>query len=96
MAVTNPDALAAIISDLGGIVIPHRTFRFELPLAQVREVVPKITELTGLRVEKVAERQDSGDVRSNDRTISIALELKHQREPDSYDRERNLMKAIVR
>jgi hypothetical protein len=95
MEVTNPDALAAIITDLGGTVISHR--RFELPLAKVRVVVPKINELTGLRVEKVSERQGPGDVTSNDRIVSIAmLELRRQPEPTEYESERNLMRAIVR
>ena len=42
---TDPNALAAIITGLGGIVIPGPTFRFDLPLSEVRTVIPKINEL---------------------------------------------------
>jgi hypothetical protein len=94
----NPEALAAIITGLGGTVIPGRVFRFDLPMASVREVVPKINQLTGLRVEKVAERQDTGDARSIDRVQGIAtLELRRKpQEPTDYDAERSLMAAIIR
>jgi hypothetical protein len=94
----NPEALAAIITGLGGTVIPGRTFRFDLPLSQVREAVPKINQATGLRVEKVSERQDTGDPSGPDRVQGIAtLELRRQpQEPTDYDSERNLMRAIVR
>jgi hypothetical protein len=94
----NPDALAAMVESLGGTVLTdRRTFQFDLPLSKVREVVPKINQLTGLRVEKVGERVDSGDARSIDRVQGIAtLELKRQREPTNYDIERGLMAKIVR
>ena len=94
----NPEALAALVTSLGGEVIPGRTFRFDLPLSKVREVVPKINQATGLRVEKVGERQDTGDARSIDRVQSIAtLELRRKpQESSDYDAERSLMRAIVR
>jgi hypothetical protein len=97
MAVTDPDALTAIVESFGGTVVPHRMFRFDLPLSKVREVVPKINQATGLRVEKVAERQDSGDVRGIDRVQGIAtLELRRKPEPTEYERERSLLAAIIR
>jgi hypothetical protein len=98
MALTDPDALAAIVESLGGTVLnDRRTFQFDLPLSKVKEIVPKINQLTGLRVEKVGQRVDSGDARSIDRVQGIAtLELKRQREPTSYDIERGLMARIVR
>jgi hypothetical protein len=98
MSITDPDALTAIIESLGGTVVPHRMVRFDLPLSKVREAIPRLNALTGLRVEKVAERQDSGDAGSIDKVQSIAtLELRRQpQEPSDYDSERNLMRAVVR
>jgi hypothetical protein len=40
MPVTDPNALAAIVSNLGGTVAEARTFQFDLPLGKVRDVVP--------------------------------------------------------
>ena len=42
---TDPNALAAVITGLGGVVIPGPTFRFDLPLSEVRAVIPKINEI---------------------------------------------------
>ena len=36
----NPEALAAYIRHLGGEPIQARTFRFEIPLAETRRVIP--------------------------------------------------------
>jgi hypothetical protein len=98
MAVTDPDALAAIVESLGGTVVPHRMFRFDLPLAKIREAVPKINAATGLRVEKVAERVDTGDPCGPDKVQTVCtLELRRKpQESSEYDAERNLMRAIVR
>jgi hypothetical protein len=55
LVVDDPRTLYGVVTQLGGTVIPGRTFRFELPMAQVRDVVPKLNEL-GVRCERVAER----------------------------------------
>jgi hypothetical protein len=98
MALTDSDALASIVTALGGTVLTdRRTFQFDLPMSKVKEIVPKINQLTGLRVEKVGERVDSGDARSIDRVQGIAtLELRRKPEPTEYERERSLMAAIIR
>jgi hypothetical protein len=97
MALTDPEALRALVTSLGGDVIPGPTFKFDLPLSKVREVVPRINQATGLRVEMVRERIAAGDPSGPDRVITVAtLELKHQPEATSYDAERTLMSAIIR
>jgi hypothetical protein len=98
MALTDPNALAALVESLGGTVIPGRTFRFDLPMSRVREVVPRIHELAGLRVEKVDERNEFGDPSGLDRVQTVVtLELKRKpTETSEYDQERSLMRAIVR
>ena len=56
---TDPNTLAAVVTGLGGTVIPGETFRFDLPLASVRDVVPRLNEL-GVGVRKVSERIEDG------------------------------------
>jgi hypothetical protein len=93
----NPDAMAAIVSAFGGTPIPARTFQFELPMGKVREVIPKISELTGLRVEKVRERTEAGDVAGIDRIQTVVtLELKRKLEPTEYESQRNLMSVCIK
>jgi hypothetical protein len=97
MALTDPEALATIVTALGGEVIPGRTFRFDLPMSKVREAVPRISEATGLRVQKISERVDTGDPRGPDKVQTVCtLELRRKPEPTEYDSARNLMRAIVR
>jgi hypothetical protein len=52
---TDPGALAAIVTGLGGRVINGDVFRFDLPLESVREVVPKLNEM-GLGVRTISQR----------------------------------------
>jgi hypothetical protein len=98
MAVTDPDALAAIIESLGGTVVPHKMLRFELPMSKIRQVVPQINQATGLRVEKISERVDTGDPCGPDKVQTVCtLELRRKpQESSEYDVERSLMRAIVR
>jgi hypothetical protein len=72
--VENPDTLAAIVTDLGGTVIPGRTFRFDLPLSQVKEAVPKINEL-GVGVRKISERIEEDPTRPLCAITMTTLEL---------------------
>jgi len=56
MKVQNLNALAAVITDLGGVVVADGpNFRFDLPLGAVNDVVPKIHQL-GAGVRKISER----------------------------------------
>jgi hypothetical protein len=95
---TDPNALAAIVESLGGAVIYDRpTFQFDLPMGLVREAVPKINQLTGLRVEKISERTESGDAAGIDRVQTIAtLELKRKPPPTEYEAQRNLMSVCIK
>ena len=54
--VHDSNTLAAIIQSLGGTIVPAETLRFDLPLASVRDVVPRLNEL-GVACRKVAEHQ---------------------------------------
>ena len=65
-------------------------------MSKVKEVVPKINQATGLRVDKVTERSEPGDGYDRVQTI-LTLELKRPpAESDNYSAERNLMRAIIR
>jgi len=65
----DPQWLARYVSDLGGDVqYDTPNFRFELPLSEVRRVIPEINKL-GLACDRVSERQGR-DV--NGRACSIA------------------------
>jgi|SRR6516165_9199246 hypothetical protein len=90
----NSDALAHYIEALGGtIVYDTKRFTFELPLSEVKRIVPELNRHR-LHCEKVAERQDR-DI--NGRLASIArVEVSRQREQTTYDVERGLMAAICR
>lgn len=83
----DPNTLAAVITELGGTVIPGPTFRFELPLSEVRTVIPKINEL-GVGVRKISEYQ-TDDPKKLFSSMSIAtLELYHpQEKPEGELRE---------
>jgi hypothetical protein len=100
MALTDPNALAALVESLGGTVIPGRTFKFDLPMSRVREVVPHIHELAGLRVEKVpgSERSEAGDPSGINRIQTVVtLELKRKpTETSEYAAARNLMRVACR
>ena len=50
----NPDALAAIVTGLGGQVVPGSHFQFDLLQEDVREVIPRLNDL-GLRCERISE-----------------------------------------
>jgi hypothetical protein len=49
MPIIDPQALAAIVSNLGGTVdTESRTFQFTMPLGEVRNAIPKITAMAGV------------------------------------------------
>lgn len=71
----DPNTLAQIVTGLGGTVVPARTFQFDLPVSEVKNVIPKINEL-GLRVRKVSERVESHPRQALYSPMSVArLEL---------------------
>ena len=45
----NSNALAAFVQNLGAEIVQARTFQFEIPLEEVRKVLPEIYKLGGLR-----------------------------------------------
>ncbi len=62
IAIDDPNTLAAVVTSLGGTVIPSETFRFDLPLDQVRDVVPRLNEL-GVGCRKIYERVEDHPTR---------------------------------
>jgi hypothetical protein len=52
--VDDPNTLAGVVQSYGGEVIPGPTFKFNLPLEKVREVIPKLNQL-GVGCRKVSE-----------------------------------------
>jgi hypothetical protein len=66
----NPEALAHYIEGLGGtIVYDTKRFRFELPLSEVRRVIPDINR-HGLACKKVEPERQDRDI--NGRMCSVA------------------------
>jgi hypothetical protein len=49
------NVLAGVIQSLGGTLVPAPTLQFDLPLAQVRDVIPRLNEL-GVGCRKLSER----------------------------------------
>jgi hypothetical protein len=72
--IDDPNTLANVVTGLGGTVIPGPTFRFDLPLADVREVVPKLNQL-GVGVRKVSERTEDNPTKLRSPMTVATLEL---------------------
>ena len=87
----DPNALAALVTQLGGTPIEGETFRFDLPREEVSTVVPKLNAVLGegIGVRKVSERIDDHPTRYEVRTVTT-LEL-YRREPKDFDPEKSLM-----
>jgi hypothetical protein len=91
----DPNALAAYISNLGGQIVEAPTFRFEIPLAETRRIIPEIYRLGGLRCERVSERIGTNPFNGN--TISIAtIEVRRKLEEDEHRKGTDLMAALIR
>jgi hypothetical protein len=89
----NPKALAAYVESLGGEVLPTETFRFNMPLAETRRIIPEINKL-GLACTKVNEFTGN-DANGKSCTI-VTIGLSRQPEETSeYQQERSLMAAII-
>jgi hypothetical protein len=73
--ITNPNVLRGIIDGLGGRCVPAPTFQFDLPLSQVREIIPKISDSTGLGVRKISETIGEHPTRLGDAQTIARLEL---------------------
>jgi hypothetical protein len=89
------NALARYVEHLGGSIVEAPTFRFEIPLEEVRKVIPEIYKLGGLRCERVSERIGTNPYNGTTRTLTT-IEVRRQPEKDSYDEERGLMAALIR
>jgi hypothetical protein len=76
---TDANAIAAIVTGLGGEVIPGRTFRFDLPKEMVREVIPKINEL-GIACRNVGERTRDHPTQLRCSQTICTIELHHRTE----------------
>ena len=95
MTIANdPQALASYVRHLGGEIVEAPTFRFEIPLAETRRVVPEINKL-GLTCERISER--TGTDPKNGNAITVAtIELRRQPEKSAYQEERDLMATLIR
>ena len=89
------NALARYVEHLGGSIVEAPTFRFEIPLEEVRKVIPEIYKLGGLRCERVSERIGTNPYNGTTRTLTT-IEVRRQPEKSSYDEERVLMAALIR
>jgi hypothetical protein len=89
------NALARYVEHLGGEIVEARTFQFEIPLEKVREVLPEIYKLGGLRCERVSERIGTNPLNGTTRTLTT-IEVRRQPEQSTYDEERGLMAALIR
>ena len=78
--IDDPNALASVVTGLGGSVIPGRTFRFDLPLGSVRDVVPRLNEL-GVGVRKISERIEDNPTKLFSPITVATLELFRREEP---------------
>jgi hypothetical protein len=92
----NPNTLAGYVRHLGAEVLTGtRTFRFEVPLGEVKRVVPEIYRL-GLRCEKVSERTGTDPYNGNAITVATIEIRRPPEEKSEYEQERNLMMAVIR
>jgi hypothetical protein len=91
----NPEALASYVRHLGGEVLTGtRTFRFQIPLAETRKIIPEINKLN-LQCVKVDEH--TGTNPDNGHAISVAtIEVRREAEKTDYEQERSLMATLIR
>jgi hypothetical protein len=75
--VDDPAALSRVISDLGGRVIEN-SWRFDLPLSEVKDVVPRLNKL-GVGVRKVRERTEYGPKIQTVATLELYRPEENQR-----------------
>jgi len=80
--IDDPNQLAGLVRSLGGEVVPAENFRFNLPLSEVRTVVPKINYVSGLGVRRVGEHQATHPTRGTQQAI-VTLELYRPRQEQS-------------
>jgi hypothetical protein len=75
--VSDPGALSKVITELGGTVIDN-TWRFDLPLSQVKDVIPRLNQL-GVGVRKVRERTEQGPKTQTVATLELYRPEENQR-----------------
>jgi hypothetical protein len=78
--VEDPVTLASIVTGLGGVPIPARTFIFDLPLSEAKTAIPRLNEL-GLRCRRIGERVEDDPVRLNCQRGVVRIELFKSDEP---------------
>ena len=86
----NSETIAGLIQHLGGTLVEHSTLRFDLPLSEVRRVIPRINEL-GVGCRKISERVENG-VQG---THGVATIECFRREPDN-DQASDLARMLLR
>jgi hypothetical protein len=80
--IDDPNTLAGIVRGLGGVVLEgSRTFRFDLPLAKVREVVPRLNDL-GVGCRKISERVEDSPTKLFSPQTVATLELYRPQKSD--------------
>jgi hypothetical protein len=73
--ITDANTLVHVVTGLGGRVVPGQTFRFDLPLSEVKSVVPQIDALLGLGCRKISERTEEHPTVLNTTRTVCELEL---------------------
>ena len=73
--ITDANALAHIVRSVGGNPVAGPTFRFDLPLSEAREAIPKINDSTGLGVRRISERQEEHPTQIGHSQSVITCEL---------------------
>jgi len=91
----NPDALARFVEHLGGQIVEAPTFRFEIPLAETRRVIPEIARLGGLRCERVSERVGTDPINGTCQSV-VTIEIRRKLEEDEHRKGTDLMAALIR
>jgi hypothetical protein len=74
MPITDPTALAHIVTSLGGTVVEARTFQFTMPLGEVKDAVPRITGIAGVGCRRIEGSDRTEETATGPQTI-ITLEL---------------------
>jgi hypothetical protein len=91
----DPNALAAYISNLGGQIVEAPTFRFEIPLAVTKRIIPEIYRLGGLRCERVSERVGTDATNGTCQSV-VTIEVRRKLEEDEHRKGTDLMAALIR
>ena len=76
----NSNVIAGVIQSLGGTLVPAPTLQFDLPLSEVKTVIPRLNEL-GVGCRKLSERvEESPSKMFSDQSI-VRIECHRRDEP---------------